>query len=65
MSARTMDWISNVAVVAGLGLLVAGVYLGLGLAAALAMAGGVLVAVGVLAGVVVAESRQRQQERKP
>lgn len=62
MSARAMDGISNVAVVAGLVLLVAGVYLGLGLAAALAMAGMVLLVVGVLAGVVVAGSRQRERD---
>lgn len=63
MSARTMDWISNVAVVAGLGLLVAGVYLGLGLAAALATLGTVLLIVGVVIGMVVAQARQQERER--
>lgn len=62
MSARTMDWISNVAVVAGLVLLVAGVYLGLGLAAALATLGTVLLVVGVMIGVVVAQARQQERD---
>lgn len=59
MSLRVWDWISNVAVMVGLVLLVAGVYAGLGLAAALTMAGVLL----VILGVVVALTAHAQQER--
>jgi len=57
MSARAMDWISNLAVVVGLGLLLAGVYLVRGLGEALIVGGLVLLIVGVLAAVVVAARR--------
>lgn len=59
MSLCVWDWISNVAVMVGLVLLVAGVYAGLGLAAALTMAGVLL----VILGVVVALTAHAQQER--
>lgn len=60
MSARAMDWISNVAVVAGLVLLVAGVYLGLGPAAALATLGTVLLVVGVMIGIAAQAGQQKR-----
>lgn len=59
MSLRTWDWISNVLVMGGLALLVAGVYVGWGLAAALMTAGVLL----TILGVVIAMTAHAQQER--
>lgn len=53
MSARAMDWVIDLAVLVGLGLLLAGVYLVRGLGEALIVGGLVLLIVGVLAAVVV------------
>lgn len=58
MSAKTLDRISEAAVVIGLALLATAVFMAFGLAATLAFAGAVLVAVGVMAAIAAGSMRQ-------